>query len=87
MKTYMINLPEPVAWFANYGGNVYTEAQLKQAVRDALDAQDVTELVEALQLFAYALPLDKSTVKTCYAVTNQMRDAAHAALSKYKGAK
>lgn len=31
--------------------------------------------------------LDKSTIKTCYAVTDQMRDAAHAALSKYKGAK
>ena len=40
---YMINLPEPVAWFANYGGNVYTEAQLKQAVRDALDAQGVED--------------------------------------------
>ena len=52
-----------------------------------MPAQDVTELVEALQLFADALPLDKSTIKTCYAVTDQMRDAAHAALSKYKGAK
>ena len=52
-----------------------------------MPAQDVTELVEALQLFADALPLERSTIKTCYAVTDQMRDAAHAALSKYKGAK
>ena len=67
-----------------------------QDVHDAVTAdptladcsQDVNaELVEALQLFADALPLERSTVKTCYAVTNQMRDSVHAALSKYKGAK
>ena len=60
---------------------------LKPLFTRPMPAQDVTELVEALQLFADALPLERSTIKTCYAVTDQMRDAAHAALSKYKGAK
>ena len=60
---------------------------LKPLFTHPMPAQDVTELVEALQLFADALPLERSTIKTCYAVTDQMRDAAHAALSKYKGAK
>ena len=52
-----------------------------------MPAQDVTELVEALQLFADALPLERSTIKTCYAVTDQMRDSVHAALAKHRGAK
>ena len=79
---------EPHYW--EYKGSLY-----QSKVNDACEAlftrpmpaQDVTELVEALQLFADALPLERSTIKTCYAVTDQMRDAAHAALSKYKGAK
>ena len=78
MKTYMINLSEPVAWFANYDGNVYTEAQLKQAVRDALDAQGVTELVEALEAL-----IESTTGVDQVSVVNDARTA----LSKYKGGK
>ena len=73
-------------WKAARESALFAGAQMKAQLAD-IAALDVTELVGALQLFAYALPLDKSTVKTCYAVNNQMRDAAHAALSKYKGAK
>ena len=74
---YAADTDEHAAWKLGY----------EEGLDKPMPAQDVTELVGALQLFAYALPLDKSTVKTCYAVNNQMRDAAHAALSKYKGVK
>ena len=73
----MINLPEPVAWFANYDGNVYTEAQLKQAVRDA---QDVAELVEALEKLAR---LGNGE----HYGNSDGNMIARDALSKYKGAK
>ena len=78
MKTYMINLPEPVAWFANYDGNVYTEAQLKQAVRDA---QGVTELADALSALVDCITETRGTHADAALVK------ARTALSKYKGAK
>lgn len=42
--------------------------------------QQRDELLTVVKMFADAIPLDRDTVKTCYAVTNDMRDAAHAAL-------
>ena len=91
-----IDAAEPVAW--QYKGTATMCLHYKEGYEPAgegwqplftrpMPAQDVTELVDALQLFADALPLERSTVKTCYAVTNQMRDSVHAALSRYKGAK
>lgn len=74
-------------WHADNQRITSAEKMGKPLFTRPMPAQDVTELVEALQLFADALPLERSTIKTCYAVTDQMRDAAHAALSKYKGAK
>lgn len=45
--------------------------------------RDENEKLRAvLKVFADALPADRDTVKTCYAVTNAMRDAAHAALEE-----
>ena len=83
----MSNLPEPVAWLANYGGNVYTEAQLKQAVRDALDAQGVTELVDALEMIVSThqghCEHHVGVSKHSYNLAN----IAEEALSKYKGVK
>ena len=74
-ETGMINLPEPVAWLANYGGNVYTEAQLKQAVSDAQDVN--AELVEALEAL-----IESTSGVDQVSVVNDARTA----LSKYKGA-
>ena len=31
-----VELPEPVAWLAEYGGDVFTADQLRQAIADAL---------------------------------------------------
>jgi len=61
-----------------------TLSSAQAAVREALSAQEaeIKKLQESLQMFADALPLDRDTVKTCYAVNNTMRDAAHAALTK-----
>ena len=42
--------------------------------------ETIQALVEALQELAAALPKDKSTVKTCYAIHNGHRDMVHAAL-------
>ena len=78
----MINLPEPVAWFANYGGNVYTEAQLKQAVRDALDA-----LKDVAQTLAWTQHGECRGFSDGLLTTDEALDKARDALSKYKGAK
>ena len=55
LDQHKAELPEPVAWLANYGGNVYTEAQLKQAVRDAYeDAAKVCEKQDGVHDVIYA---------------------------------
>jgi len=54
-----------------------------RAALQAAPAQPINQvLVDALKQFADALPPNRDTVKTCYAVTNGMRDAAHAALAQ-----
>jgi len=40
------------------------------------------KLVAVVTLFAETLPIGRDTVKTCYAVTNEMRDAEHEALKE-----
>ena len=55
LDQHKAELPEPIAWFANYGGNVYTEAQLKQAVSDALDTQGVEDAVRYRWLRDYLI--------------------------------
>ena len=87
VEASMIKLPEPVAWFANYGGNVYTEAQLKQAVRDALDTQGVTELVEALEMIVSTHQGHCEHHVGVSKHSYNLADIAEEALSKYKGAK
>lgn len=74
LDQHKAELPEPVAWLANYGGNVYTEAQLKQAVRDAQDVN--AELVELLEFMWRDVSMNE------YAF-----EKLEAALSKYKGGK
>jgi len=57
--------------------------ELAGAALQAAPAQPVNQvLVDALKQFADALPPNRDTVKTCYAVTNGMRDAAHSALAQ-----
>lgn len=47
-------------------------------------AEEVKAMRRVLEMFAEALPEDVSTVKTCYAVNNDMRDAVHAVLKLTK---
>lgn len=44
----------------------------------------IEQLVKVVEDLAAALPKDRNTVKTCYAVTNDLRDAAHQALAAYR---
>ena len=82
VEASMIKLPEPVAWLANYGGTVYTEAQLKQAVRDALDA-----LKDVAQTLAWTQHGECRGFSDGLLTTDEALDKARTALSKYKGAK
>lgn len=43
------------------------------------------ELLAVLMSLAEALPADRDTTKTCYAVCNSHRDAIHAAIAKATG--
>ena len=65
----------------------YTEAQLKQAVRDALDAQGVTELVEALEMIVSTHQGHCEHHVGVSKHSYNLADIAEEALSKYKGAK
>lgn len=49
-----INLPEPVAWIAEYGGDIYTADQLRAAVEaDRVQRQaDFEDLLSALRQIA-----------------------------------
>lgn len=61
------------------------EVELLEALKDVpATAEYIERLRASLKQFADALPMDKDTVKTCYAITNEMRDAAHDALGKTK---
>ena len=87
----MIKWPEPVIAreeCAIGSGEYYTEAQLKQAVSDALDAQDVTELVDCLSELCdivEGVVEDKSSVGSL--IDSFTTQPARTTLSKYKGAK
>jgi len=52
---------------------------LKIMVQQLHDERDM--LLRVVKLVADALPKNRDTVKTCYAVTNNMRDDAHAAIA------
>lgn len=82
LDQHKAELPEPVAWLANYGGNVYTEAQLKQAVRDALDA-----LKDVAQTLAWTQHGECRGFSDGLLTTDEALDKARDALSKYKGGK
>ena len=42
----------------------------------------IEQLETVARMFADALPLDRDTTKTCYGVTNAMRDAVHSVLEQ-----
>lgn len=61
--------------------NTIADRDTYQREADKLAAENKV-LRDALQLFAEALPKSRDTIKTCYGITNSMRDAAWAALER-----
>lgn len=80
VEASMIKLPEPDDTYC--GVNYYTESQLKQAVRDALDA-----LKDVAQTLAWTQHGECRGFSDGLLTTDEALDKARDALSKYKGAK
>ena len=80
VEASMIKLPEPDDTYC--GVNYYTEAQLKQAVRDALDA-----LKDVAQTLAWMQHGKCRGFSDGLLTTDEALDKARTALAKYKGAK
>ena len=88
VEASMIKLPEPVE--LNPAANSvmgHSDATLKQAVRDALDAQGVTELVGALEMIVSTHQGHCEHHVGVSKHSYNLADIAEEALSKYKGAK
>lgn len=51
-----------------------------------IDSETLRETLAFVQSIANALPIDRDTTKTCYAITNNHRDAAHSLLDPLRRA-